>query len=63
MVSDVEDTQPNLISKDKHIDRPWKEHTPSVQPYEISYYEDIASTPEVPGGMGLCIPISPSKYH
>ena len=61
IVSDVEDTQPTTRSKDKPTDRTWTGHNPSVQPYEISYDEDTASTPEGPRGMRLCIPISPSQ--
>ena len=63
IVSDVEDIQPTLRAKDNPIGRIWTGHTPSVQPYEISDDEDIASTPEVPRGMVFCIPISPYQYQ
>ena len=61
MLSDDEDNQPNVKSKDKPIDRTWTGHTLSVQPYEISDDEDTADTPEEPRVMELCIPISPSQ--
>ena len=61
MVSDVEDTQPTVRDKNKPIDRTWTGHTPSFQPSEIADDEDTASTPERTGGVGLCIPISPSQ--
>ena len=38
MVSDDEDTQPNLRAKDNPIDRTWTVHKSSVQPSEISDY-------------------------
>ena len=62
MVSEVEDTQPTVKSKDKLINITWKGHTPSVHPSEISDDEDASITPEVPRGMGFCIPVSPSQY-
>ena len=61
MVSDDEDTQPTVRSKDNLIDRTWIGHIPSVQHFEISDDEDTSNTPEEPKGMVLCIPISPSQ--
>ena len=45
MVGDDEDDKPTVRAKDKPIDRIWTVHTPSVQPSDISDYEDIADTP------------------
>ena len=57
MVSDVEDTEPNMRAKQKPNKITWTRHTPSVQTSEISYDKDTASTPEETRGMGLYIPI------
>ena len=57
MVSDVEDTEPNMRAKQKPIKITWTRHTPSVQTSEISYDKDTASTPEETKVMRLYIPI------
>ena len=44
MVSDIDDTQPTMISKDNSIDRKWTGNTPPVQPYDISDDEVTAGT-------------------
>ena len=45
MVRYVEDNQLTVRAKEKHIDRTWTGHTPSVQPSVLSDDEDTAITP------------------